>query len=136
MSFARLARTMLALALLAACAQSHTLPGDGTSDVGGDGFDAGSASDDGGSPLDGVPCGPNRCYDGEVCCRASCGLCTDADACLPSVPCRRSEIVCGGTVCAGTSDHVPTFCCSTCESEVCPGPDIASRAECPPVSCP
>lgn len=134
MSVARLARTTLAAALLAGCALSHTLPRDGVAggDDGGNAFDGGGgAPDAGGSSADGVPCGPNRCYDGEICCRASCGLCTDAEVCLPSLPCRRSEVVCGGVVCDPASD----FCCSTCEAEVCPGPEIGSRAECPPVSC-
>lgn len=131
MSSGQFARITLAAVLLVACARSHTLPHDGAAggDDGGSNIDGGAA--DAGSPADGVPCGPNRCYDGEICCRASCGLCTDAEACLPTLPCRRSEIVCGGVVCSASM----SFCCSTCEGEVCPGPEIRSRVECPAVSC-
>lgn len=47
------------------------------------------------------------------------------------VLCRRFEhVVCGGVVCDSS------FCCSTCDDgEVCPGPGLESRADCPPVHC-
>lgn len=131
MSVARLAGTTLLAALLASCALSHTVPHDGVAEAVPGEDDGGALAGDGASG-EGVPCGPNRCYDGEICCRASCGLCTDAAACLPSRPCAPSAVVCGGVTC---SDPASSFCCSTCEGEVCPGPEIGSRAECPPVSC-
>ncbi len=124
-----LASIVASAVLLIGCARSHTRPGDGL--PGHDGGGAAETGAGGGSSSEGVPCGPNTCYDGEVCCRPSCGLCTDPGVCIPSLPCRGFGTVCGGVLCAETA----AFCCSTCEGEVCPGPGIGSRAECPPVSC-
>lgn len=128
-----LVRTALSLALLLACTRSHTRPDDGApSEAGG----TPSESDGGHAPLvgDSVPCGPNRCYDGEICCHAECGLCTDPAACIPTLPCIENETVCSGVVCGGPSAS-NGFCCPGCEGEVCPPPGVAARAACPPPSC-
>lgn len=118
---------VLSGALLLACAESHTRSVDGTPGHSGESSDASTHPES-------VPCDPNQCYDGEICCHAECGLCTDPAACIPTLPCVESELVCGGEVCSDLSPF-GGFCCPGCDSPVCPADDVYSRAECPPVSC-
>lgn len=122
----------LSVVLLTGCAQSHARTEDGAVALGSDGSDASASGSP--APEDSVPCGPNRCYDGEVCCHAECGLCTDPDACIPTLACVETETVCGGVVCSAPTGP-GGFCCPTCEDERCPPPGVHARAACPPVSC-
>lgn len=49
-------------------------------------------------PADTVPCGPSACGNGEVCCNASCGICTPPDgvctqqACAPNRQCLENAL--------------------------------------------
>ena len=78
---------VLVLAVLGACAMSHTLDAtDGGVSSDGATFEDGHvATSDGGADAhggDGVVCGPNRCRADEICCNATCGVCTFPTECV------------------------------------------------------
>lgn len=112
----------LALLLAAGCARSHdALVPDVSADAAG--ADAGASTGDPASSTSPVSCGPNLCYDGDVCCDALCGLCTAPGACRPERSCA-AYLLCGSSCESG-------LCCPNCEGEdVCMDGD-----ECPPLDC-
>ena len=110
---------VLALLLAAGCARSHVALLPGEEPAGADAATPTAA----GEPLSPVSCGPNLCYDGDVCCDALCGLCTAPGACRPERSCV-TYLLCGFACESG-------LCCPTCEGDdVCMDGD-----ECPPLEC-
>lgn len=120
---------LIALALLAAgCARSHGVPDPDLSADASTRADGGApaAADPGepASPASPVSCGPNVCYDGDICCDALCGQCTAPGACHPERSCT-AFLRCGGS-CEGG------LCCPSCEGD---GVCVEDRDECPPLEC-
>lgn len=101
---------LAALFFLAGCAGSH----------GRSGPDSGA----------GERCGPTVCAVGQVCCNASCGICTAPDEGCPAIACVDAG---GGELCGGSVCGEGQTCCPGC-----PGaPDFCvSGSFCPGGACP
>jgi hypothetical protein len=75
-------------------------------------------------------CGPNTCNVGDVCCNASCGICTAPGESCSQTPCRfgaqvPSNIRCGlsicntGQVCCNPSCGICAPPGASCSHEIC-----------------
>ena len=87
-----------------------------------------------------VPCGLVGCAAGEVCCNASCGICTPPGGTCTNKICGRPEVplseLCGpntcnvGQVCCNASCGICTAPGETCSQRTCNGPTIPFSVSC------
>jgi hypothetical protein len=87
-----------------------------------------------------VSCGPVACTGGQVCCNASCGICTEPGASCTNKDCSRPEAplseLCGpntcnvGQVCCNRSCGICTAPGETCSQRRCNGPVVPFSVTC------